>query len=400
MRGMRFCSALSTLPRLDDAVAEVCERARAGLGRVPIDLCAVFASASFGDDLDRLPTHLHEALSPRALLGCTGGGIIGGRREVEGQPALSLTVGHMPNVDTYVVHLDAGDLPDEDAGPRPWLERIGVPADRARGILVLPEPFRFPADRLLAGLDFAYPRAPKIGGIASGSRQPGGNRLFAGRTTYASGAVVGVVTGEVAVLPILAQGCKPIGKVGTITRAEHNQLRTVDQVPALRFLEQQLEGLDDGDRELATTRPIFLGIAMSPFTAPDALGPGDYLIRNVLGFDPEAGTLTIGEMLAAGRRVQFHVMDHHTSAFDLRRALHRHKTLHRQTPAGGLMFSCLGRGRHLYGEPDHDGRLFGEELADAPLGGFFCNGEIGPVHDSTYLHGYTTSIAVFAPPRP
>jgi len=393
---MRFVSALSTKPRLDDAVAEACERARAGLGGVPIELCALFASASYGDDLDRLPTRVHEALAPRALFGCTGGGIVGGRREIESQPALSVTAGHMANVHAHVVHLDTADLPDEDAGPRPWLDRVGVPADEARGLVVLPEPFRFPADRLLAGLDFAYPQAPKIGGIASGSRHPGGNRLFAGRTTHGTGAVVAVLTGDVEVLPILAQGCKPIGKVGTITRAQDNQLLAVDQVPAVRFLERQLEDLDEGDRELATTRPIFLGIAMSPFTAPEALGPGDYLIRNVLGFDPEAGTLAIGERLAPGKRVQFHVMDHHTSAFDLRRALHAHKAAHPRAPLAGLMFSCLGRGRHLYGEPDHDGRLFREELADVPLGGFFCNGEIGPVHDSTYLHGYTTSIAVLA----
>lgn len=397
---MRFASALSTLPRFDDALAEACDRARAQLGNASIDLCIVFASPVLGQDLERLPTAVHERLAPRALLGCTGGGIVGGGHEVEGQPALSVTVSSMADTATYVVHLDAGDLPDPDAGPREWLERIGVPAERARGVIVLPEPFHFPADRLLAGLDFAYPGAPKIGGVASGSRHPGGNLLFAGRNAYQTGAIVAVLTGDVSVTPILAQGCKPIGTVGTITRAENNQLVAVDQVPALRFLEQQLEGLDEGDRELATSRPIFLGIAMSPFTAPSALGPGDYLIRNVLGFDPEAGSLTIGEMLAPGRRVQFHVMDHHTSAFDLRRALHRHKTLDPRAPAGGLMFSCLGRGRHLYGEADHDSRLFREELADAPLGGFFCNGEIGPVHDSTYLHGYTASIAVFAPRAP
>ena len=89
-------------------------------------------------------------------------------------------------------------------------------------------------------------------------------------------------------------------------------------------------------------------------------------------------------------------MDHHTSAFDLRRALQKQRALG-DAPAGALMFSCLGRGQNLYGEADHDSRLFFEELADAPLSGFFCNGEIGPVHDTTYLHGYTASIATFSP---
>jgi small ligand-binding sensory domain FIST len=209
---------------------------------------------------------------------------------------------------------------------------------------------------------------------------------------------VAAFTGDVTLAPVLAQGCKPIGAVGTITRAENNLLHAIDQQRAVTFLQQQLEGLDDGDRELATTRPIFLGIAMNPFTDADKLGPGDYLIRNVLGFDPERGALSIGEVLAPGRRVQFHVMDHHTSAFDLRRALHQRAALS-DKPAGALMFSCLGRGQGLYGEPGHDSRLFFEEFGDAPLAGFFCNGEIGPVHDTTYLHGYTASIATFAPRR-
>ena len=64
-------------------------------------------------------------------------------------------------------------------------------------------------------------------------------------------------------------------------------------------------------------------------------------------------------------------------------------------PRGALLFSCLGRGAHLYGEPDHDSRAFAQEVGEVALGGFFCNGEIGPVGDTTYLHGYTSSFGLF-----
>jgi small ligand-binding sensory domain FIST len=30
-----------------------------------------------------------------------------------------------------------------------------------------------------------------------------------------------------------------------------------------------------------------------------------------------------------------------------------------------------------------------------PLTGFFCNGEIGPVGGTTFLHGYTSSFGIF-----
>ncbi len=65
-------------------------------------------------------------------------------------------------------------------------------------------------------------------------------------------------------------------------------------------------------------------------------------------------------------------------------------------PCGALVFSCLGRGRHLYGEEGHDSRLFTEVVGPVALGGFFCNGEIGPVQGNTYLHGYTSSFALFS----
>ncbi len=64
-------------------------------------------------------------------------------------------------------------------------------------------------------------------------------------------------------------------------------------------------------------------------------------------------------------------------------------------PAGALLFSCLGRGKHMYGRPNHDSDAFRACLGDVPLAGFFCNGEIGPVGGTTYIHGFTSSFAIF-----
>ena len=86
--------------------------------------------------------------------------------------------------------------------------------------------------------------------------------------------------------------------------------------------------------------------------------------------------------------LQFHLRDAATSAEDLRNVLERYHGESAGAPAGGLMFSCLGRGEGLYGVPSHDTRLLEECLGSVPLGGFFCNGEIGPVQGRTYLHGY------------
>jgi small ligand-binding sensory domain FIST len=41
--------------------------------------------------------------------------------------------------------------------------------------------------------------------------------------------------------------------------------------------------------------------------------------------------------------------------------------------------------------------MFRDKIGDIPLAGFFCNGEIGQVSGSTYLHGYTSSFGIFRP---
>ena len=85
-----------------------------------------------------------------------------------------------------------------------------------------------------------------------------------------------------------------------------------------------------------------------------------------------------------------------TSRDDLEALLGRYAGERRPgAPAGALLFSCLGRGAYLYGRPDHDTEAFHRHLGEVPLGGFFCNGEIGPVRGTTFLHGYTSAFALF-----
>ena len=112
--------------------------------------------------------------------------------------------------------------------------------------------------------------------------------------------------------------------------------------------------------------------------------------------DPQSGALWVNANVPANSVVQFHLRDAATSAHDLERTLSGLRRLAPVAPdAGALLFSCIGRGVGLYGQPDHDSNAFRRLVADVPLGGFFCNGEIGPIQDATYLHGYTSAFAVF-----
>ena len=395
---MRFAAALSTNPSLAEACTEAALAARQQLEGDRVDLCVVFVAANYPEP-ERSAVLLADAVDPRCLVGCTGGGILGAGREIEGRPAVSVVLARLPGVTLHAAHWTDADLPSADAPPSAWSAGLGMAAAEAKGILVLPEPFSCAADKLLAGLDYAYPGVPKIGGIASGSRQPGGHVLFLGRQAHHGGAVLLGFSGRVVLDTVVAQGCRPFGKPGRITQAENHYLVAVDGKPALAFLHEQLQSLSPADQELVRGSPVFLGIGADPF-AGQPPAAGEFLIRNLLGYDKKTGMVTVGEMLSVGRIVQFHLRSAAASSEDLRQMLTRRLDAQPGTswPRGALLFSCLGRGEHLYGEPDHDSRLFFDLAGQVALGGFFCNGEIGPVAGTTYLHGYTSSFGIFREP--
>ncbi len=392
---MRWASHVSERPAWEEALTECADRVAAALGEgVEPDLVAVFASTHHGGADQALLDATRARFPGACVIGCSGAGVIGGGHEVEDAPGLSLTAGSLPDVTVRGFHLNSGDLPSADAPPEAWAERIAVPQDADPAFVLLADPFSFDTDSLLSGMDYAFPGSVKIGGVASGGDGPSHpNALYLNETAHREGAVGVALFGNVVVDTVVAQGCRPIGEPMRITGAEHNVLLSLDGEPPVQRLQELYERCSERDRELVQ-RNLFIGIAMDPLR--DTVQAGDFLIRTVVGMDPRRGVLAVGARLREGQLVQFHVRDAETSAEDLRLALASYSsTAGDRSPAGALLFSCVGRGRHLYGQVDHDTGLFGELVGSMPLGGFFCNGEIGPVASTTYLHGYTSSFAIF-----
>jgi small ligand-binding sensory domain FIST len=260
-------------------------------------------------------------------------------------------------------------------------------------LLVLADPFTIDAQELISGLDEAYPGAPKFGGLASGGRRPGQNRLLLGPQVHRSGAVVVAFSGAVEVDTLVAQGCRPIGTPMLVTRCREGLLQELDHRAPLEVLRELHASLPERDRQLMR-HSLFLGLDMREDRVE--YDPGEILVRNVLGADEETGAIAIGAELHPMTVAQFVLRDARTAEEDLQRHLARRRGGGR--PRGALLFSCMGRGAGLFGGPDHDTQLFEEALGPAPLGGFFCNGEIGPVGGETFLHGYTSAFAIFREP--
>ncbi len=390
---MKWGSALSREEPAERAFSEAARAVERHLGGCRASLLVLFASPHHAGAFQRLASLAAERFTGALVIGCSGSGVIGGGREAEQGAALSVTAAALPAADLSGFPLDMPRLPRPDAGPSAWRAATGRGAGGRPSFLVLADPFTLDVDALVSGLDRAWPGAVTVGGLASGGREAGEHRLLLGTTVHRHGAVGVAMAGNVALDALVAQGCRPIGRPMLVTRCRGGWLLELDGRPPLEVLGELHRSLREADRQLMR-HSLFLGLDMRSERVE--FDSGELLVRNLVGADPEAGTLAVGAELATMQAVQFVVRDAGTAEEDLRRALSRYRvSAGGRRPGGALLFSCTGRGAGLFGRPDHDTGLFEQALGPVPLGGFFCNGEIGPVGGTTCLHGYTSAFALF-----
>lgn len=401
---MQWSSALSTQASLEAAIEQAVQRATAGLmGEATVGF--LFISSAFASEYSRVMPLLQQRLPDVPIVGCGGSGVIGtdpgGRiQEIEDDTIVSLTLARLPGVVVRPFHVETEALPDLDGSPNSWVDLIGVPPESSPQFVVLVDPMSDGITDFLSGLDYAYPGMPKVGGLASGDGNRSKSSLFCGNRLYRGGAVGIALSGNIKLDTIVAQGCRPIGNPYWVTASERNVILGLrpdgasgdDETPPLEMLRQMVAELNEEDQELAR-EALHVGIAQNAFK--QNLEPGDFLVRNLLGFDPRQGALAIGDRIRSGQRIQFHLRDASASAEDLEMLMRQYrKQVMGTKPLGALMFSCMGRGKGLYGESNFDSGVFADYLP-IPIAGFFCNGEIGPVGGSTFLHGYTVVFGVF-----
>lgn len=392
---MIWASAVSDNPSLEDALAACIQETLPSMERRRPDLAVVFVSPHHAANYHLVPEIIQSSFRPKVIFGCSAGGVIGGGHEIEMRPGVSLTIARMPDVMITPFRVDDSQLPNPDAAPREWESLVQTSRAWGPEFMVLADPFTIRTEEFLTGLDYAFPRSTKIGGIASGADRPGDNALFLGDAVYSQGAIGLAFAGNIQVDSIVAQGCRPIGSPVRVTQCRGNLLVETDGRPVMETLRDIYAGLNDGDRDLFR-HSLFLGVVMDELQSDYKLG--DFVIRNVLGNDPDKRGLVIGEMLRENQTVQFHLLDERTASDDLEEMLAQYAAEHNPAEAqGAILFSCLGRGLHLFGRPDHDTQMFRDKFGALPLGGFFGNGEIGPVSGSTFIHGHTSSFGIFRP---
>lgn len=388
---MRFASVAVTSSNVDVLLRDA---GRAVLDRLGehADVAFVFVNAALAPHADTLAANLKKTIGARVLIGCTGEGVIGPAHEIEDQPALAVVAAQMPGVDIEPFAISKRDLMKIALNPGS-LHTHYSPPPATQFAVILADPFSVPMDGVLNAINQEWEGVPVIGGMASGARHPGETVLFMNDHAIREGLVGVTFRGDIAIDVIVSQGCRPIGPVFEVTDATHNVIDSLGGQSPMMRIQALVDDLDEEDRDLLQNG-LFIGRAIDSKKEP--LGRGDFLIRGVMGVDGKSGAIAIGDTVANGERVQFHLRDARTAREDLEMMLSPQALF--GEPSGALLFSCNGRGTNLYDEPDGDISAITGCFRGLDVAGFFCAGEIGPIGGKNFLHGHTASLALIRTP--
>ena len=373
------------------------EELRAKLRAPRVSLGLVFMAPRFfphaRETLEILRLHARIPL----LLGCSSHGLIANETEVESDAGLALALYHLPGAELQPVRFAAQEI-EGGGSPAGWHSLTGVAARPATGWLAFADPFSVDGESWLAQWNEAYPSQPIVGGLASGPPGERATQLYLNGDVFEDGVVALSVGGEVRLVGAISQGCTPIGETWTITQAERNIIAQIGNRPAYQRLVEAFETLTPAQQAKARGN-LLVGLVVNEYL--EDFHRGDFLIRNLLGGDPVSGALAVGALPRLGQTLQFQRRDAAAATEDMAAMLARSRlALENHELLGGVLCCCNGRGRGLFGSPSHDAQMVQERLGPVALAGVFCNGEIGPVGQKNFLHGYTAALGLFLRQRP
>ena len=382
MRPVAFASALSRHPVTSQATGEVIGAVLEAIGERP-DLVVVTVTRPHAGALEDVVAAIDAVLHPLALIGCAAESVVGRDAEVEELPAVSLWAGQVGPLVSF--SLSATRLADDSWRFDGWPEQIGFAPSAA---IVLADPFTFPATEFCTDLDTVRPGLSMVGGYASGASGPGGSRLALGDQVQSAGAVAVLLGPATQIVPVVSQGCRPFGRLMTVTRAERNLVLEIAGRPAMECMVDQIaEHLDRADIAGIEGNGLMLGRCIDPGVVDP--GGDQLLFRPLRGVERATGALSVEDRVPLGSIVQFAVRDAATASDDMAAVVAGLRA------DAALLFTCNGRGSRLFDVADHDAALLAGSLGPVPLGGMFASGEFGPVGGSNFVHSFAASLMLF-----
>jgi len=368
------------------------EKLRAQLGERPVSLGLVFMSPKFFPHAEATLEILRLHARIPLLAGCSSTSLVAGSREIENATGIVLALYSLPGAELKGFRFTQTQVEEAD-GQNYWPSESGVTPDKSNGWLTFIDPFHLDAESWMRSWNTSYAPSPTFGGLASGIYSEQTTQVYLNGEVFEDGGVAISVGGDVKLSGVISQGCTPIGETWTLTRVEQNLIHQIANRPAYAVLAETVQKLSLADQQKARGN-LFIGLVVNEYL--EDFHRGDFLVRNLIGGDPNSGVLAVAALPRAGQTMQFHRRDAAAANEDMGELLKSAKEkIGGATIYGACLCCCNGRGKNLFGQPNHDAELVQNELGPIGLAGFYGNGEIGPVGEKNYLHGFTASLALF-----
>jgi small ligand-binding sensory domain FIST len=393
--GAGLSTATEAIPAARQAAAEALRRA--GVPRA--DWGVAFATTAHRPHFAAILAEIQKTLGTDSIAGCSAWGVLAGAEEIEGRPGVVVLAVRSDRIaaSTLFASLEAERLDEAARQIAGAAGGAGSPGSRAAAgadelLVLLPDPFATRPDHLLAALERVAPDAVAVGAAASADPSLDHTFQFYGRNV-ATRAVSGVrLGGRLRHAVGITQGCQPLGEPCRVTRGEGNVILELDARPALEVLRSRLPaGLRDSLARLAGH--LFVGLPPDPAQA--RIEPGEYLVRHLVGLDPERGALIVGSTVLEGQLLVPVLREGGAAREDLKDMLRRlGAAMAGATPRFGLYFNCAARGTSLYGLPGIDAAYLSGAFGELPIVGFFGNAEIAPLRGRNRVFTYTGVLAL------
>jgi len=376
----------------EDGLADWARRLRARLHAQEVSLGLVFMSPKFFPHAQQVLEILRVHAQIPLLAGCSSSGVIAGAEEIESAGGLVLSLYSLPGAKLKVVRFTQEQV-EAATDKNYWPVETGIAPGNVNGWLAFIDPFHMDAEAWLRSWNENYSSSPVYGGLASGNFPEPLTQIYLDGEVLEEGGVAIAVGGEVALSGVVAQGCTPIGETWTLTRVEQNLIRHIGNRPAYAVLAETVNQLSPAEQQQARGN-LFIGLVVNEYL--EDFHRGDFLVRTLIGGDPNSGVLAVGALPRAGQTIQFQRRDPASASQDMNDLLENaQKNLAGTTIYGGCLFCCTGRGKNLFGRTSHDAGLVQDHFGPLGLAGFFCNGEIGPIGEKNFLHSHTAALALF-----
>ncbi len=377
--GVGHSQSLSTA----DAAERATLMAMGSAGIAKADLAIVFATINYQTEYEELYQAVHAASGCDELIGCSGMSVLTSAGEFEEEPALAVMVLRSEQLSAVSFSAqgtasEVGEQIQEDVQPQ--IEDDSL-------LLIFPDVRAMNPAELVEHIGSDGRTLPIVGAAVSGDATGAQMYHWKGEEATEGGLTGILLTGDFSTEIGVAQGCQPIGEPREVTKADGRVIFELAGEPALENFKGTLQLLTQDDiRRSGGT--VFVGIAMDPENKNPTRG--DFLIRNLVGINEEHAALAVSEEVAEGQLVQFHLRNPLAAAEEIQAIITQLAERTRShSPAFGLYFNCLGRGKGLYGEANHDISVIQEKFPGLPVIGFFGNSEFAPIGGRNFAHAYT-----------